>query len=937
MARRRGIESKILFSVFLVGGCAVVAAAVVLGLVFNRWSGTPTDMALAVLASGCALGGLGFSLRAYHDIHHRIVQNLLLINEGANLVGKGDLDLSLDIATGDELETLAGSFNRMALDLKGKIDQLGASERRYRGLIDSMRDGIVQTDRAGRVTLMNPAGAVILGYAKPADVLGRDLSQVLHDPRAAERVIRALSEHGCLERSRIWSRRTDGTEVCLEMTANPVRTHDGRVEGFEGIFRDVAEGVRLERDARERAERLSATNQIANVINSSLHAGRLYESLVAELRRLVRFDFASVSLITDKEDAFEVRRVFPERDEFGEGAYPLRDQRWSTSIVAQSKQSLLVGNIDEAQEPLQDFPPAIKSCLCVPLFATGRIIGSMNLGAFAIKAFDAHDGEMLAQLAPHIAVALRNAQLLENLQHSLNEVTKAQERLHEANEELKTLDEMKTNLLSNVSHELRTPLVSVMGYTDMIYNERCGPITDQQRNYLGISLRNIDKLVTLIENLLDFSRLHRGAETIVFDTFDLVQCAQQSIEIVRPVAENREIVVALDAPDEPVLVEGDKGKLGQVFNNLLSNAVKFNHHGGRVDVEVRLTEDNVETIVSDTGIGIPQEALDKVFSRFYQYDSSSTRKYGGAGIGLSISQDIVRLHGGRMTVSSDEGQGATFRFSLPLRSLRRKAADRGDAPPVPETNLLVQLVTADRALCSQFRVLLDAEGVDLVVAGTAPNAIALAEKHHPDCIFVDLEAGPVSDTVLDQLLESEAAAQCPLAVYAGDEASYSAHAEAVVARIKPGFRKSGLLSTIHYTISAARTTGDALARRVLVVDDDPEIRDFIQVLLEAEGIEVEPCDSGEEALGKAAAGGYGLVLLDIAMPGMDGWETSRRIKALANGIKVYMVTAKPIESFDVRSSRSGADGYLLKPFKSNELVELVEGLLGAAPQTDASS
>jgi DNA-binding response OmpR family regulator len=405
------------------------------------------------------------------------------------------------------------------------------------------------------------------------------------------------------------------------------------------------------------------------------------------------------------------------------------------------------------------------------------------------------------------------------------------------------------------------------------------------------------------------------------------------------VAENREIEVALDAPDEPVLVEGDKGKLGQVFNNLLSNAVKFNHHGGRVEVAVHLTEDNVETIVSDTGIGIPQDALDKVFSRFYQYDSSSTRKYGGAGIGLSISQDIVRLHGGRMTVSSEEGQGATFRFTLPLRSRRRQAEERGGEPAVPETNLLVELVTADRALCSQFRVLLDAEGVDLVVAGTVPNAIALAEKHHPDCIVVDLEAAPVGDSVLDELLESKAAAACPLAVFAGDEARYSPHEASVAARIKPGFRKSGLLSTIHYTISAARATDAPLARRVLVVDDDPEIRDFIQVLLEAEDIEVEPSDSGEEALEKAAQGGYGLVLLDIAMPGMDGWETSRRIKALPNaaGIKVYMVTAKPIESFDVRSSRSGADGYLLKPFKGHELVELVQGLLGAAPRASASS
>ena len=137
---------------------------------------------------------------------------------------------------------------------------------------------------------------------------------------------------------------------------------------------------------------------------------------------------------------------------------------------------------------------------------------------------------VLEQLAPHVAVAIRNANLLENLQDSLEDVTLAREKLHAANEELKSLDEMKTNLLSNVSHELRTPLVAVMGYTDMIYNEKAGAINKTQKEYLSISLRNIERLVTLIENLLDFSRLHQGTEPLVFcllytsDAADALPC-----------------------------------------------------------------------------------------------------------------------------------------------------------------------------------------------------------------------------------------------------------------------------------------------------------------------------------------------------------------------------------------------------------------------------
>ena len=131
-------------------------------------------------------------------------------------------------------------------------------------------------------------------------------------------------------------------------------------------------------------------------------------------------------------------------------------------------------------------------------------------------------------------------------------------------------------------------------------------------------------------------------------------------------ADSRKITIDMEVPDEPVLVEGDKGKMGQVFNNLLSNAVKFNRNEGNVTIRMKLTDDTVDVTVKDTGIGIPEEKQDKIFTRFYQVDGSSTRKYGGTGIGLSIAQDIMRLHGASIVFSSTPGEGTTFRFVLPL-------------------------------------------------------------------------------------------------------------------------------------------------------------------------------------------------------------------------------------------------------------------------------
>ena len=882
---------------------------------------------LAALAGSAVLMAF-LCLNAYRNVHNNIVRPVLLLNEGAQIIGQGDLELKLKIGTGDEIEELASSFNKMALALKRNIRQLEESEEKYRSLVTSMRDGIFQTDPGGIIGFMNPTGVEVFGFGQVDDALGQNIREMFLESDDLERFNTALNEEGFVERSRVWMKRQDGRAICVELSGNLMHDDERAVIGVEGIFRDVTKSIRLEHEARDRAERLSAINQIANVINSSLEAGRLYESLVVEIKKLIDFDYAELALLKETGHAFVVRQLWPEHGEVEDREYPFDYESICSAWVAQRQECLLVESLAEDGAAFAgQFPPHTESCVCIPLYATGRIIGTLNVGSNRRSAFSRHDVEVLEQVAPHVAVAIRNAHLLENLQLSLEEVTRAREKLHEANEELKTLDEMKTNLLSNVSHELRTPLVAVMGYTDMIFNGKVGPVNDVQKDYLGISLRNIEKLVTLIENLLDFSRLHRGAETLVFGTFDLTECARLSMQIVQPVADGREIELQLLAPDGPVLVEGDKGKMGQVFNNLLSNAVKFNQKGGTVTVEIRPMATSVDVEVRDTGIGIPEEALDKVFTRFYQYDSSSTRKYGGTGIGLSIAQDIARLHGSRITASSEDGVGSTFRFSLPLRESRlREGGDEEAAPP--GTRLLVELVTHDRTLSTQVRTLLMAEGMDVIHALSAGHAVTLAHRHSPDCVIVDVESSEKGNEILDTMLADSASEELPIIMLTSDEDLYNRYEPHVASRIKRTFRKSALLSAIHYAVGRAVGVTEAPGHRILCVDDDSEVLTFMVRCLEADGYDVAQCTTGEDAVKLLAAGEFGLVLLDIAMPGMDGWETCRRVKSdpATAGISVYMVTAKPIESSSPQFRKSGADGYLLKPFHAEDLLEVVQGL-----------
>lgn len=902
------------------------------------------------LLAGLVIGVI--VLYAYWRVHNNVIRPVALLNEGAQIVRQGDLGLKLLIDTGDEIEELAMSFNKMATALRQNISQLEASEERYRSLFDSMRDGVFQTEAQGCITLINPAGARILGFDSPAQAMGAAIEQLFLEQMDYAQVTQQLERSNFIERARVWLKTQDDRSICAELGVSRV-FDEGVFVGLEGTFQDVTENVRLEQEARERSERIAAINMIANAINSSLEAGRVYESLAFEIRRVVDFDYAAVALMAQgegeentagedpAEERFIIRQLWPEHES---GAATVEGGESGAAWVLREQRSLLVDNLDAEGGIFRgQFPRAIHSCLCVPLHATGRIIGTLNLGSRQPAAFSKHEQLTLEEMSPHIAVAIRNAELLDNLQVALEETTRSRERLHEANEELKTLDELKTNLLSNVSHELRTPLVAVMGYTDMILHRKVGPINEVQEEYLGISLRNIEKLVALIENLLDFSRLHRGDEDMFFDTFDLMDCARTSIQVVQPVADSRNIAVSLTVDDpgaeggsgEPgagqkVLVEGDKGKMGQVFTNLLSNAVKFNHSGGHVTIHLDVNQDLVDVTVWDDGIGIPEAEQAKIFNRFYQVDSSSTRKYGGTGIGLAIVQDIVRLHGSNITVTSKEGEGTTFRFSLSLSPAHRRGreGDQGHTLPIPtETHLLIELVSQDRALSNQIRSMLLSEGMDVIHAAYPAMAVSLANKYSPDCILVDTEAGPMGRMVVEEILEDPSAAALPVVLLTNDDELYERVRDLVAGRVRRGFRKSTLLGGIHYALSRGVQTGEQLGNKVLCVDDDEEILRFMTRCIEQEGYEVDACNSGEEAIALAESGEYWIALMDIAMPGIDGWETCARIRNTPGlaGIRLYMVTAKPMDQARSRLQESGADGYLLKPFHSEELVEIFSG------------
>ena len=261
-----------------------------------------------------------------------------------------------------------------------------------------------------------------------------------------------------------------------------------------------------------------------------------------------------------------------------------------------------------------------------------------------------------------------------------NELKEALKKLKIANEELRRLDQMKDDFLSNVSHELKTPMISVMGYIGMLIKEKAGALTEQQKKFLEISYKNLRKLERNIDDLFDLAEIGIPKPSWVFEPIDLVKVIQFSCLTVEPLGKEHQIEVEASLPPEPVKVSGVEEKLNQLFDNLLTNAVKYNRPGGRIYVSLEHDPEFVFTRIADTGVGIPYRSLKEVFGRHFQEKTEPLGKTKGLGIGLSLVQEIVKLHGGDIQIESKLGKGSTFTVRLPKNLVNAPSSVRRHSP-----------------------------------------------------------------------------------------------------------------------------------------------------------------------------------------------------------------------------------------------------------------
>jgi len=356
-------------------------------------------------------------------------------------------------------------------------------------------------------------------------------------------------------------------------------------------------------------------------------------------------------------------------------------------------------------EPLQVQVGGRPWMVC-PLYHEGDIIGRVVLGPFPASTAS----ETAVRIATHLT-RVTDALLLEGIKRALSarmhmatleeanrELTEKNKRLAQAVERLQEADRIKSNFLATVSHELRTPLTSVIGYSEMLLEGIAGELNEEQREYVKTVMEKGDQLLQLITGILDISRVEANEMRWSRAPFELSQIVDVALNTVAPTARRRHITVSKDMPPGLPSLVGDRDKIRQVLLNLLNNALKFTPENGRIHIDVRLGQldpaadpggapDAVKVSVSDSGIGIPVEHQKRIFDAFYQVDNSSTREFGGTGLGLNIVKKFIEGHRGHVWVLSQEGKGATFVFTMPLHPESAPLVETSSRPPdsIPET------------------------------------------------------------------------------------------------------------------------------------------------------------------------------------------------------------------------------------------------------------
>jgi len=536
-----------------------------------------------------------------------------------------------------------------------------------------------------------------------------------------------------------------------------------------------------------------------------------------------------------------------------------------------------------------DLGHQIASLLLAPIVIDDEVVGSIGADAVKnIRRFSSRDVNLAMTMADQLSIALQNRRLLEETR------TRARE-LQETARQLQEMDRLKTQFLANMSHELRTPLNSIIGFSRVILKGIDGPLTELQKSDLTSIYNSGQHLLSLINNILDISKIEAGKMELNFEEMEIGPIIKSVMSTATALVKDKPITLQQEMPDTLPAVWADPTRIRQIVLNLVSNACKFTEKG-EITLETNVTDEDLVIRVTDTGIGIEPEKLESIFEEFTQVDASTTRKAGGTGLGLPISRYFVEMHGGQIWVDSSPGQGSTFSITIPLNGNRSPLDSDDSHDSQLQKQISVVALEPDSGVTNLYRRYLDKRNYNLVSFNDWQNQDIFAEikQHNPDAILLETVV-PNQDgwQILKTLKQDTYTRDIPIITCSiSSDHNRSLSLGAADHLTKP-IVEGELINSLQQIFSRQKAQ-----TRVLVIDDHADDVLLIRRMLEAHDLYVSEASCGQEGLDLALQRNPDLIILDLTMPGMDGFTVIESLKSIpqTSNIPIIIVSAREISA-----------------------------------------
>ncbi|MBD2175336.1 response regulator [Pseudanabaena sp. FACHB-1998] len=829
-------------------------------------------------------------------------------------------------------------------------DDLENAEAKYQSIFENAVEGIFQTTIDGRYIIANPMLAKIYGY-NSAEELINNVTNIAHQiyvsPNRRQEFIDILRTHDTVSNFESQVYRRDGSKIWISENVRAVRDRDRHLIGFEGTVQDITQ--------RKRAEEES---QLLQILTLEIGAARDFNAalkvVLSKICQFTGWDYGEAwipapdnqSLVCSPAwyssvEGLEEFRKLSEKISFPCGiGFPGRvweHQRpewiWDISLETES-------------HFLRKYPAMecnLRSGLAIPVSADTKVVAIMAFFTMSPNDGDQQLVGLIGAIAMQLGALMRRKRDEEALRIMNEELALARDRALESNR-------TKSTFVANMSHELRTPLNAIIGYSEMLQEDAALLGIDDFVEDLKKIYQSGKHLLDLINDILDMTKIEASKLEIYYDDFEVENVIWEATTTIQPLLNKNSNLLTIDCEDQIGAIRADLTRVRQILLNILSNACKFTKAGVitmKISRQFLEQEEYFCFTISDTGIGISPENLQKLFHPFSQVDSSTTRQYGGTGLGLAISQRLCQMMGGEIIVQSELGTGSQFTIYLPVNceiaakkssnlksqlSIDPQSPINGDNEKIAAPSILV--IDDDPMVHQYTKAHLQHHGIVIHSAFSGKDGINLAHEVLPSAIVLDVQMPSMSGwEVLKELKSQLLTSSIPIILLTINEdhqyGSYEIGANDYL--FKP-IDRDRLILTIEKYRSIYFNLIDKIQEynihnlplSVLIIEDDIPVRSMLKRMLEKENCIVFEAQDGQEALEHINTSMPQLILLDLMMPNIDGFEFIHLLRLRYNtpSIPIIIITARDLTDTDYNRLSGSVQKILQKTnFSYGQLLE----------------